>query len=73
MRRELATEQGGSFARWLDGTNVLAHDDAANAFTVTCQSHAQDWLNHRLARQINRKLTIITGRPAAVQFIAQGD
>jgi hypothetical protein len=70
VRGEIELEQGGAFARWLDATRVLAHDQAANAFTVTCRPHAHDWLNHRLARQIARKLTIITGRPAAIKFVA---
>jgi hypothetical protein len=67
--RQLAAE----LAQHLDGAALLEHDSERNRFLAAAPGHKVEWLNLRLAPQASRKLTIITGRPAAVQFIAQGD
>lgn len=67
--RQLAAE----LAQHLDGAVLKAHDSANNHFLAAAPGHKVEWLNLRLAPQASRKLTVITGRPAAVQFIAQGD
>jgi len=82
VRKELEIEQAGTFDRWLDGTYVLAYIQETNAFGIVLPDATRaDWIRHRLAKQIVRKLSVITRKPALVDFIvptpetgeAQGD
>jgi hypothetical protein len=47
---------------------LLDHDSERNTFIVAAPADRIDWLRTRLARQAERKLTVITGRPATVEF-----
>ena len=70
VKRELAIEQGGSFDRWLTGTYVLIFNEETNAFGIVLpDSMRADWVRNRLSKQIVRKLSVITRRPALVEFI----
>jgi hypothetical protein len=70
VRKELEIEQAGSFDRWLDGTYVLAYIEESNAFGIVLPDAMRaDWVRNRLSKQIVRKLSVITRRPALVEFI----
>lgn len=70
VQKELHVEQGGSFGRWLDGTYVLAYIEETNAFGIVLPDALRaDWVRNRLSKQIVRKLSVITRRPALVEFI----
>jgi hypothetical protein len=67
---EFAIEAGGTYDRWLHGTTVVAHDPELNSFVVTVPDRFRiDWLRNRLACCVARKLAVMTGRAASVNFI----
>jgi chromosomal replication initiation ATPase DnaA len=67
---EFAIEAGGIYDRWLHGTTVVAHDPELNSFVVMVPDRFRiDWLRNRLARCVARKLAVMTGRAASVNFI----
>jgi hypothetical protein len=70
---ELATEQGGSFGRWVHDTQLVAHEEETNTYTIGLpDAFRYDWIVNRLSKQINRKLAVITGRKASTEFIVTG-
>lgn len=67
--KEFTIEQGGTFDRWINDTWVESHDDTANLFVIGLpDAFRYDWIVTRLSRQINRKLSVITGRPATTEY-----
>jgi hypothetical protein len=70
---EYAIEAGGTFERWLSDTKVASYDSSGNSFVVAVPDRFRiDWLRNRLARGVARKLSVMTGRPASVDFILAG-
>jgi hypothetical protein len=67
---ELATEQGGSFGRWVHDTQLVNWEEETNTYTIGLpDAFRYDWIVNRLSKQINRKLQVITGRKASTEFI----
>lgn len=69
VKCELQLEQGGTFDRWVNDTHVISHEEESNTFLIALpDAYRYDWVVNRLSKQIKRKLAVITGRPAAVEF-----
>ena len=53
----------------MNDTYVLSHDEESNTFLISLpDAFRYDWIVNRLSKQIKRKLTVISGRPAEVKF-----